>query len=207
MGIAESERGDMKRVIFESATFAASFVVFCLVALVVALVAFGLEVDSRAVALIAVSAPLLTLVSYHMLVKRREDALIEQITKMLDEMARMRDEHQQEIKRNQTILRNLTTGTRYKVRKEITGRFIYFIADKSRGAVKIGISHDPAQRLAQLQTSTAATLELLAVTEGTEKDEQKLHDFFKADRLTGEWFKFTDELSAFIESVKQADTE
>lgn len=62
----------MKKIIWESATFLVFFALFIQVAFVVAVLVAGLAIDDRAVALIAVSSPLLTLIAYHLLIARRE---------------------------------------------------------------------------------------------------------------------------------------
>ena len=120
-----------------------------------------------------------------------------------NELIQEREQRRKELERSQTLLRNLTAPTRSKVRKDVTGRFIYLIADEDRTAVKIGISHDPGKRLIALQTANNRRLEILAVFEGTEADEQRIHDRFASDRLNGEWFRMSPDVSAFIAAVRE----
>lgn len=73
---------------------------------------------------------------------------------------------------------------------------VYFISDE-QGAVKIGISHEPGERLAQLQTGHPESLALLhSVSYRTSAEaraaETNLHTVFGAQRMNGEWFDLTD---------------
>lgn len=58
---------------------------------------------------------------------------------------------------------------------------------------KIGISNSPGKRLQSLNTSSPFELELIHkfVAEPAEEAETKLHEQFKASRMSGEWFKLT----------------
>jgi hypothetical protein len=83
---------------------------------------------------------------------------------------------------------------------------IYVIAEKNDadGPVKIGYTAGAAcaeaagVRLRELQCGTWRELAVLAVCEGTARDERELHRRFADARLRGEWFRRTDELSRFI---------
>ena len=73
---------------------------------------------------------------------------------------------------------------------------VYLIGDE-QGAVKIGISHDPNERLATLQTGHPESLALLhSVSYRTSAEaraaEGNLHLVFEAQRMNGEWFDLTD---------------
>lgn len=78
---------------------------------------------------------------------------------------------------------------------------VYFIGDGDR--VKIGIAANPQQRLMALQTASGRKLELKATCGGGRSEEQRLHAQFAADRLTGEWFLYSPELLAFIDTLAQ----
>jgi hypothetical protein len=72
----------------------------------------------------------------------------------------------------------------------MTGSFVYVI-EGAAGHHKIGVSRDPIQRLAQLQTGSHSTLKFayIGVTPGTGYDiEQAAHDLLDAHRKEGEWF-------------------
>lgn len=74
--------------------------------------------------------------------------------------------------------------------------YIYFILDRTAGAIKIGFSKDVKSRLSALQVSSATKLELLGSMPGTEREEQRLH--LRFERLSGEWFTVTHKLLDFI---------
>jgi len=80
--------------------------------------------------------------------------------------------------------------------------YVYFVADRTQGAVKIGYSASPQARLSNLQTSTPSKLELLVAIEGDLQTERQLHKRFANYRLTGEWFRLAGDLAAYIESIK-----
>lgn len=111
-------------------------------------------------------------------------------------------QYQEELKINQKIIKNLTGDARTIARKDILPSFVYFIANRGQGTVKIGFSNDPEKRLIQLQTSNHEQLEILAIIEADEKTEGILHDRFKAYRLNGEWFKLSPEILRFIEDLE-----
>jgi hypothetical protein len=88
------------------------------------------------------------------------------------------------------------------VRRGITTPCTYFIADKSRGVIKIGKSDTPHARLRTLQTANAERLTLeLILTEMSLKDwqEDRLHSRFNEYRLSGEWFQYSPELREFVQ--------
>lgn len=115
----------------------------------------------------------------------------------IEDLLRMREEHRREMRRSQTLLNNLTAGTRNRTRKEMGISFVYFIADRAAGRVKIGISHDPDKRMNALQGANGGKLEIIATFQGDERHEQALHDKFKHLRLNGEWFRLTPEIERF----------
>ena len=75
---------------------------------------------------------------------------------------------------------------------------VYFIQAGVGGPIKIGCSADAASRLATLQVGNPEALRLLATAPGGFAEEATLHARFAAHRLTGEWFRPTLELLAFI---------
>jgi len=71
-----------------------------------------------------------------------------------------------------------------------TRRVVYFISDKVNKAFKIGITSNLQQRLSELQTGNANKLTVDSVIEdATVALERKLQAQFKADRISGEWFR------------------
>lgn len=82
---------------------------------------------------------------------------------------------------------------------------IYFIQNTETAAIKIGLSVDPAKRLASLQTASADPLKLLGTIEGGRDKESALHCQFSAHRLSGEWFRGHPELvEAVCEIIQTA---
>jgi predicted GIY-YIG superfamily endonuclease len=75
----------------------------------------------------------------------------------------------------------------------MTVTYVYFI-QQGYGAIKIGVSDDPDQRLLKLQTGTSRALRVIAKfpfsTRAAAFDmERDLHLKFCHLRLSGEWFK------------------
>ena len=70
--------------------------------------------------------------------------------------------------------------------------FVYAIA--SEWAVKIGVSNNPANRLAYFQIGNPSRLDLIGRVRGAFKLEARIHKFLtKAGcRVRGEWFEITD---------------
>jgi Meiotically up-regulated gene 113 len=81
--------------------------------------------------------------------------------------------------------------------------FLYFIQAGEIGPIKIGYSHDPATRLAELQIGNPEELRLLGAFEGPlqgiEAMEAGWHYVFWAARIRGEWFKPIPKLLAAID--------
>ena len=81
-------------------------------------------------------------------------------------------------------------------------RGIYFIAEGARGAIKIGLTDDPARRLATLQIGNSRPLRCLGLIYSPQHTEGAWHHRFAAQRISGEWFKRTPELVAAIETER-----
>src|SRR5690349_2847954 len=82
-------------------------------------------------------------------------------------------------------------------------RYLYFILDAERCAVKIGVAEDPRVRLRNLQVAHAVPLVFLGSFRGNESDEARLHYEFAKDRLLGEWFKDSALLRAVIAELRE----
>jgi hypothetical protein len=73
---------------------------------------------------------------------------------------------------------------------------IYFIRAGRKRLVKIGYSKGhPSARMAVLQTGSVEPLSLIGMLDGEPRDEAQWHRRFKHLRVTGEWFRWTSELS------------
>ena len=78
-----------------------------------------------------------------------------------------------------------------------TGSFVYVIR-AADGHCKVGVTKDPAARLATLQTGSATVLSyaFLGVTPGEGRNiERQAHTLLGDARLTGEWFSVAPELA------------
>lgn len=57
--------------------------------------------------------------------------------------------------------------------------------------------------MASLQTGSPNRLEMLAAIKGNVQTERQFHHRFAQYRLNGEWFRLTDDLATFIETIRQ----
>jgi len=75
---------------------------------------------------------------------------------------------------------------------------IYLIVCYKTNTCKIGCSDSPEVRLIEIQIGNPFLLELLTTIEGTVTDEKIIHSLFKEYRLSGEWFRYCDEIRSFF---------
>jgi len=75
---------------------------------------------------------------------------------------------------------------------------IYFIRAATGGPIKIGYAKNLDARLATLQTGCPVRLEVIFSARCNRIVERAMHDFFKEDRLHGEWFDPSEKLMAMI---------
>lgn len=73
-----------------------------------------------------------------------------------------------------------------------------YLAQSSAGPVKIGHSSKPHYRVTQLHYVAGDQCELLLLLPGGRLREMHLHARFREHRLTGEWFRLSDAIKAFI---------
>lgn len=78
---------------------------------------------------------------------------------------------------------------------------VYFIRSGRGGPIKIGVSRDPARRLAQLQCGSVTKLTLLGVVPGGFADEAAIHRRLHAYRIHGEHFEAAPEVLEFIAAL------
>lgn len=84
---------------------------------------------------------------------------------------------------------------------------IYFIQSDG-GPIKIGWCGSEAAfktRLAALQTGNHATLTVRATSPGSKQAEDRLHVWFGAERVRGEWFEPCEDLLRATESDESAE--
>ena len=80
--------------------------------------------------------------------------------------------------------------------------FSYFIGNKLNETLKIGRSISPGARLKHLQTGCPGKLVLYKfVPHESPFTEKELHKKFAHLRVSGEWFKYTDELKKFVRDL------
>jgi hypothetical protein len=85
--------------------------------------------------------------------------------------------------------------------------YVYFIKPIGQdGPIKIGCSHTPKRRLAELMVWSPSILEIVTVTPGDIKTEMSIHARFHEARLHGEWFQPCTDLLALIEGLKRGGT-
>jgi hypothetical protein len=80
---------------------------------------------------------------------------------------------------------------------------IYFV--QCEQFIKIGYTTGhPIDRLSGLQTSSPFSMRVIFAMDGELRDEDSLHERFKALWVRGEWFNFKDELLEFVEGMVRA---
>lgn len=79
---------------------------------------------------------------------------------------------------------------------------VYFIGCGAE-YVKIGLAFNPKSRIVELQGGCPHKLTLLADQEGSRAVEMYLHEFYKEERVRGEWFTASERLMAYIEKLKK----
>lgn len=72
--------------------------------------------------------------------------------------------------------------------------FVYFVYAEKCGMIKIGVTGDLRQRLADLQIGSPERLVILSHVRGNYHVEQYLHGIFERERSHGEWFRVSDRL-------------
>ena len=86
--------------------------------------------------------------------------------------------------------------------------FIYFILSETRDKIKIGKADNVHTRFNQLNVLCGGGMELLYYYRVPSiKVEKILHRKFKKFRLLGEWFTYSNEISLFIEKLKNEGME
>jgi hypothetical protein len=79
--------------------------------------------------------------------------------------------------------------------KTVVGPSVYVMRRSTDGALKIGFSENPIDRLRTLQSEYGCQIEIVGYTPGTPADERRWHDHFAAIRIgKTEWFKPDEEI-------------
>ena len=77
---------------------------------------------------------------------------------------------------------------------------LYFI--RAGHAVKIGHTTNIAKRLLKMQVDNHEPVDCLVLLRGCGHEERRWHEMFAADRIRGEWFKWTPALQAEVERLR-----
>jgi len=90
---------------------------------------------------------------------------------------------------NSSVVKQLIVKAREKRSKEEKPTNLYFIQGENGGPVKIGVSENVNQRLAQHQIGSPIKLVIIYTRFGSsKKEETKIHKKYSALHLHGEWF-------------------
>lgn len=81
--------------------------------------------------------------------------------------------------------------------------FVYFIEAEETGLIKIGHAANPNSRMESIQGMSPAKLRLIGYMPGSIADEKALHARFATDRSHGEWFRYSMQISDYIQEVCQ----
>jgi Meiotically up-regulated gene 113 len=76
--------------------------------------------------------------------------------------------------------------------------YVYFIQVGGGGAIKIGFSHNAAERVRRIQGGSLDPVRCIGVMLGGRRREYELHRTFGAHRVSGEWFRPHPSLMAYI---------
>lgn len=80
---------------------------------------------------------------------------------------------------------------------------VYIMQEKGGDAVKIGMATDVDRRRRELDASNPRGVIVLAIMDGTEREESTLHWVFRKHRIKGEWFRMTDKLRELVEDCNK----
>jgi hypothetical protein len=92
---------------------------------------------------------------------------------------------------------------------ELSGQYLYVMTVPS-GYIKVGITANEANRLAQIQSANPEVVSIFSCIDpehdgiAARELEQSIHQFFRAVRAQGEWFKATPEMAAHAIKVAWA---
>ncbi len=67
-------------------------------------------------------------------------------------------------------------------------KFLYFVEERGRGNIKIGVTKDPLGRVGFLQNGNPYPLDIVGLAVGDTMAERSLHRRYDHLRMEGEWF-------------------
>lgn len=103
---------------------------------------------------------------------------------------------------SRAVLRKARRSAGVKQRANARGR-VYMI--ESSYFIKIGHSHDPAERLRSISTASPDGCELLFSIPGGVQLERALHREFKGSHYRGEWFFLCGKLKQFVAELHEPE--
>lgn len=82
---------------------------------------------------------------------------------------------------------------------------VYFITEKGRldSPIKIGTTDNLARRFEDLQKGSPVDLEVVAALEGGRSLELFFHELLASDRIRGEWFIRSEQVSAVVDAARR----
>jgi hypothetical protein len=84
---------------------------------------------------------------------------------------------------------------------------VYLVGNRKNKTLKIGFSTQVKKRIEGLQVSSPYQLELISKVQGTMALEKKLHKEFSHLRISGEWFKWSDEIIQKFKHMESLETD
>lgn len=87
--------------------------------------------------------------------------------------------------------------------------FVYLLKIQENGIYKIGVSKNVEKRVKQLQTGNTEQIYLVNKFHSNYpyKIESYLHNIYKSNTISGEWFYLSDDdVNSFIDNCKKCET-
>lgn len=112
------------------------------------------------------------------------------------------DEFAREIEAASTAIEKLPVRSRSKRHSVARLPMVYFVLYGNR-RVKIGHSRQAGRRFAEISTMLPGKAKLHYLTPGGHDLEQRLHQMFATDRVSGEWFQYSSAIRDWIAADKQ----
>lgn len=93
-------------------------------------------------------------------------------------------------KKNKKSLETFKPKEKEFIKPVIKQKYLYLMKDNLNGAYKIGVSNNPKYREATL-ASQKPSIKLVGMWAKMENNERDWHEYFKSERMRGEWFDLT----------------
>ena len=93
------------------------------------------------------------------------------------------------------IRKEINSNKKKKIDEE---KFVYFLYNNNKNAVKIGSANDPQERVKGIQSANLDSLELIMTEKGGQKRELELHKMFEEYFIRNEWFSCVGRLKKYV---------